>query len=160
MTPAPGDGIAELLRRHGVQVTAQRLAVLRAVSGHPHVTADGVAAAARADIGAISRQAVYDSLGVLVERGLLRRIEPAGSATRYEHRVDDNHHHLVCRVCGVIVDVDCDSGEAPCLDLPDPHGFEVEEAEVIYWGRCPACAAGEGAPANRKPGSPTEEESE
>lgn len=148
----------ELLRRHGVQVTAQRIAVLHAVHTHPHGTADELTEAVRAEIGAISRQAVYDSLGVLVDRGLLRRIEPAGSATRYEHRVDDNHHHLVCRVCGVIVDVDCDTGEAPCLDLPDPQGFDVEEAEVIYWGRCPTCAAGDGVPTNRKPGSPTEEE--
>lgn len=148
----------ELLRHHGVQVTAQRIAVLRAVHARPHGTADELAEAVRAEIGAISRQAVYDSLGVLVDRGLLRRIEPAGSAIRYEHRVDDNHHHLVCRVCGVIVDVDCDTGEAPCLDLPDPHGFDVEEAEVIYWGRCPTCSAGEGIPTNRKPGSPAEEE--
>jgi Fur family transcriptional regulator, stress-responsive regulator len=155
--PLHADPVA-LLRRHGVQVTAQRIAVLRAVHARPHGTADELTEVVRAEIGAISRQAVYDSLGVLVERGLLRRIEPAGSATRYEHRVDDNHHHLVCRVCGVIVDVDCDTGEAPCLDLPDPHGFDVEEAEVIYWGRCPTCAAGDGIPANRKPDSPTEEE--
>lgn len=148
----------DLLRRHGVQVTAQRIAVLQAVHTHPHGTADELTEAVRAEIGAISRQAVYDSLGVLVDRGLLRRIEPAGSATRYEHRVDDNHHHLVCRACGTVVDVDCVTGQAPCLGVHDAQGFEIDEAEVIYWGRCPACTAGDGVSANRKPSSPTEEE--
>ena len=132
----------ELLRQHGVQVTAQRLAVLRAVSGHPHGTADEVAEAVRSEIGAISRQAVYDALGVLVGRGILRRIQPAGSPTRYEHRVGDNHHHLVCRQCGRTVDIDCAVGHAPCLKPVDEHGYEIDEAEVIYWGRCPACREG------------------
>lgn len=130
---------ADLLRSRGVQVTAQRLAVLRAVSGRPHGTADEVAEAVRAEIGSISRQAVYDALGALVDKGLLRRIQPAGSPTRYEHRVEDNHHHVVCRTCGRIADVDCAVGRAPCLDPVDDHGYEIEEAEVVYWGRCPQC---------------------
>ena len=132
---------AALLREHGLQVTAQRLAVLRAIAGGPHATADDVAEAVRLEIGAISRQAVYDALGVLVDKGLLRRIEPAGSPARYEQRVGDNHHHLVCRTCGRIVDVDCAVGEVPCLDAADDHGFEIDEAEVTYWGHCPECIA-------------------
>lgn len=135
-------GQADLLRQHGVQVTAQRLAVLRAVSGRPHGTADDVAEAVRAEIGAISRQAVYDVLGVLVGKGILRRIQPAGSPARYEHRVGDNHHHLVCRSCGQTVDVDCADGSAPCLHPVDDRGYDVDEAEVIYWGRCLACREG------------------
>jgi Fe2+ or Zn2+ uptake regulation protein len=129
----------DLLRRHGLQVTAQRLAVLRAVSGRPHSTADDVAEAVRAEIGAISRQAVYDALGVLVETGLLRRIQPAGSPARYEHRVGDNHHHLICRTCGRVVDVDCAVGYTPCLTAAEDFGYEIDEAEVIYWGYCPEC---------------------
>lgn len=132
-------GPADLLRQNDVRVTAQRLAVLRAVSGRPHGTADDVAEAVREDIGAISRQAVYDALGVLVDKGLLRRIQLAGSSTRYEHRVGDNHHHLVCRTCGHTVDVDCAVGSAPCLGTVDEKGYEIEEAEVIFWGRCPTC---------------------
>jgi Fur family ferric uptake transcriptional regulator len=130
---------AERLRRHGVQVTAQRLAVLRAVSSRPHGTADDVEAFVRADIGAISRQAVYDALGTLADKGLIRRIQPARSPARYEDRVDDNHHHLVCRSCGRTVDVDCAVGSRPCLEAADDHGFTIDEAEVIYWGHCPAC---------------------
>lgn len=132
---------ADLLRRHGLQVTAQRLAVLRAVSAHPHVTADGVADAAKGEIGAISRQAVYDALGALVEKGLVRRIAPSGSPARYETRVGDNHHHLICRVCGRVVDVDCAVGSAPCLTAAEDMGYEIDEAEVVYWGRCPECRA-------------------
>lgn len=128
-----------LLRQHGLQVTAQRLAVLRAVSTHPHATADELADDVRGRIGSVSRQAVYDTLGTLVERGLARRIQPAGSPARYEDRVGDNHHHLVCRACGVTVDIDCAVGEAPCLSAAEDHGFEIEEAEVIYWGYCPGC---------------------
>jgi Fur family ferric uptake transcriptional regulator len=139
--PPPPSEPTELLRSQGLQVTTQRIAVLKAAATHPHSTADDLAEVVRGEIGSISRQAVYDSLGVLVDRGLLRRIEPAGSATRYEHRVDDNHHHLVCRDCGTIVDVDCASGPAPCLDVLDAHGFAIDEAEIIYWGRCPECAA-------------------
>ena len=134
-----------LLRRHGLQVTAQRLALLRAVSTHPHATADELADDVRGSIGSISRQAVYDTLGTLVERGLARRIQPAGSAARYEDRVGDNHHHLVCRACGVMVDVDCAVGEAPCLTAADDHGFAIDEAEIVYWGYCPGCRRRRGA---------------
>jgi Fe2+ or Zn2+ uptake regulation protein len=130
-----------LLRRHGMQVTAQRLAVLRAVSDQPHSTADDIGNVVRAEIGAISRQAVYDALAVLTDRGLLRRIQPAGSPARYEGRVGDNHHHVICRICGRMVDVDCAVGETPCLTAADDSGYEVDEAEVIFWGRCPVCVA-------------------
>jgi len=130
---------AELLREHGFRVTAQRLAVLRAVSDQPHLTADDVVDVVRADIGAISRRAVYDAVGTMADEGLLRRIQPAGSAARYELRVGDNHHHLVCRNCGNLVDVDCALGDAPCLTASDDAGFEIDEAEVVYWGRCPEC---------------------
>lgn len=130
---------AALLRKHGVQVTAQRLAILRAVSAKPHCTADAIADFVRADIGAISRQAVYDALGMLAEKGLIRRIQPAGSSARYEDRVGDNHHHLICRACGKTVDVDCAIGKTPCLTADADAGFEIDEAEVIYWGTCPAC---------------------
>jgi Fur family ferric uptake transcriptional regulator len=131
--------LAQLLREHGVQVTAQRLAVLRAVSGRPHGTADDIEELARAEIGAISRQAVYDALGTLTGAGLIRRIQPARSPARYEDRVDDNHHHLVCRTCGRTTDVDCAVGAVPCLDAVDDQGFTIDEAEVIYWGTCPVC---------------------
>jgi Fe2+ or Zn2+ uptake regulation protein len=132
---------AMLLRGRGVQVTAQRLAVLRAVSERPHGTAADVEAVVRAGIGAVSLQAVYDALGVLSEKGIIRRIQPAGSPARYETRVGDNHHHLICRACGRMVDVDCALGSAPCLTAVDDAGYEVNEAEVIYWGRCPECVA-------------------
>src|SRR3954464_5853225 len=127
------------LRRHGMAVTAQRLAVLRAVSEGPHCTADDVITVARAEIGWISVQAVYDALAALTEKGLLRRIQPAGSPARYEGRVGDNHHHLICRVCARVVDVDCAVGHAPCLTAVEDAGFEIDEAEVVYWGRCPEC---------------------
>jgi Fur family ferric uptake transcriptional regulator len=130
---------ADLLRQHGIQVTAQRLAVLRAVSGQPHITADVVAEVVRGEIGAISLQSVYDALGVLVTQGLIRRIQPAGSPARFENRINDNHHHLICRVCGRVVDVDCAVGSAPCLTAADEKGYEIDEAEVAYWGRCPDC---------------------
>jgi len=135
------DDPAELLRRHDVQVTAQRLAVLAAVSDRPHRTADEVAQAVRAEIGAISRQAVYNALEVLTGKGLIRRIQPAGSPARFEDRVGDNHHHLICRTCGKTQDVDCAVGTAPCLTAGDDAGYEIDEAEVIYWGRCPDCLA-------------------
>jgi Fe2+ or Zn2+ uptake regulation protein len=135
------DDPAKLLREHGVQVTAQRLAVLRAVTGRPHCRADDVAENVRAEIGAISRQAVYDALGILVDKGLIRRIQPAGSSALYEDRVGDNHHHLICRTCGKTVDVDCAIGKAPCLTAADASGYEINEAEVIYWGTCPECRA-------------------
>ena len=130
-----------LLRRHGLQVTAQRLAVLRAASERPHGTADDIYTTVRAEIGAISRQAVYDALTALSDKGLLRRIQPAGSPGRYESRVGDNHHHLICRTCNRMVDVDCAVGYTPCLTAADDAGYEIDEAEVIYWGRCPECVA-------------------
>lgn len=132
---------AELLRQRGIQVTAQRLAVLRAVSGQPHITADGVTEVVRAEIGAISLQSVYDALALLVAERLIRRIQPAGSPARFEDRVGDNHHHLICRVCWRLVDVDCAAGSAPCLTAVDDMGYEIDEAEVAYWGRCPECLA-------------------
>ena len=131
--------VEQLLREHGMQVTAQRLAVLRAVAERPHTSADDVVASVRADIGSISRQAVYDTLGTLSDKGLLRRIQPAGSSARYENRTGDNHHHLICRSCRVMVDIDCAVGDTPCLTADDDHGFEIDEAEVVYWGRCPDC---------------------
>ncbi len=133
---------AAILRRHGVHVTAQRLAVMRAVSERPHSTADEIDKAVRADLGAVSRQAVYDALTTLTDKGLLRRIRPAGYPARYEDRVGDNHHHLICRTCTRMVDVDCAVGATPCLTAADESGYEVDEAEVIYWGRCPECVSG------------------
>jgi Fur family transcriptional regulator, stress-responsive regulator len=130
---------AALLRQRGIQVTAQRLAVLRAVTRHPHSTADVVAGVVRSEIGAISLQSVYDALGLLVSEGILRRIQPSGSPARFEDRVGDNHHHLICRSCGGVVDVDCAVGAAPCLTPQARGGYEIDEAEVAYWGRCPAC---------------------
>jgi Fe2+ or Zn2+ uptake regulation protein len=135
----------------GIQATAQRLAVLRAVSAHPHATADGVADMVRAEIGTISLQSVYDTLSLLVTEGLIRRIQPAGSPARFEDRVGDNHHHLVCRVCGRLVDVDCATGSAPCLTAADDQGYEVDEAEVAYWGRCPDCLGAAPAPSRSAP---------
>jgi Fur family ferric uptake transcriptional regulator len=133
------DAAPLLLRRHGVQVTAQRLAVLRAVAVRPHHPADDIHKLVRAELGSISRQAVYDALTTLTDKGLLRRIQPAGSPARYENRVGDNHHHLICRTCGRMVDVDCAVGDTPCLTAADDSGYEIDEAEVVYWGRCPDC---------------------
>src|SRR5215471_5710940 len=130
---------ADLLRQRGYRVTGQRLAVLRAVARDPHATADAVAEAVRAEMGSISIQAVYDVLSVLVEVGLVRRIQPAGSPARFEARVSDNHHHVICRGCGRVADVDCAAGSAPCLTAVDDMGYEIDEAEVIYWGLCPEC---------------------
>ncbi len=141
MTASP----TTLLRQNGIQVTAQRLAVVRALSDHPHISADEVADLAEAEIGSISRQAVYDALGVLTEKGLIRKIQPLGSPARYETRVNDNHHHLVCRSCGRVVDVDCAVGAAPCLTASDDGGYEIDEAEVAFWGRCPDCRVDEGS---------------
>jgi len=135
------DGtLTDIFRRHGIQVTAQRLAVLAAVAGRPHGTADDVATAVRAGIGAISRQAVYDALGVLADKGLIRRIQPAWSPARFENRTGDNHHHLICRACGRMADVDCAVGAAPCLTPADDSGFEIDEAEVTYWGAAPTAS--------------------
>jgi len=145
--PVAAEG---LLRQHGLRVTAQRLAVLRAVADRPHSTADDIDSVVRSEIGAVSRQAVYDALAALTDRGLLRRIQPAGSPARYEDRVGDNHHHLICRSCNRMVDVDCAMGFAPCLTAADDSGYEVDEAEVIYWGRCPDCVtAAPAAPTDR-----------
>lgn len=130
---------ANLLRTQGVSVTAQRLAVMKAVSTRPHSTADEVAEEARASIGTISKQAVYDTLGLLAQKSLIRRIQPSGSPALYEDRVGDNHHHAICRSCGTTVDVDCAVGKRPCLTAHDASGFKIDEAEVIYWGTCPDC---------------------
>jgi len=145
---------AESLRQRGIQVTAQRLAVLRAVASTPHITADGVAEAVRAEIGAISLQSVYDALGLLVTEGLIRRIQPAGSPARFEDRVGDNHHHLICRTCGRVIDIDCALGSAPCLRALDDMGYEIDEAEVVYWGRCPDCLRAARAASRQKPSPP------
>jgi Fur family ferric uptake transcriptional regulator len=146
MTPAAPVDDAARLREHGLHVTAQRVAVLRAVARHPHGTADDIDKAVRAEIGSVSRQAVYDALGILTDKGLLRRIQPAGSPARYEDRVGDNHHHLICRACGRTLDIACAVGYTPCLTAADEAGFEIDEAEVIYWGRCPDCAAAAASP--------------
>ena len=130
---------ADRLRQLGIQVTAQRLAVLRAVAGQPHITADSIAEVVRSEIGAISLQSVYDALSLLVTEGFIRRIQPDGSPARFEDRVGDNHHHLICRTCGRMVDVACAVGFAPCLTAADGRGYEIDEAEVVYWGRCPDC---------------------
>lgn len=140
------DDLKSQLRQHGLQVTAQRLATMRAVAAHPHATADELTDDIRSVIGAISRQAVYDTLAALAEKSLVRRIQPSGSAARYENRVGDNHHHLICRTCGAVVDVDCAVGAAPCLAVSDAHGFSIDEAEVTYWGHCPLCQQPAAAP--------------
>ena len=129
----------EGLRDLGIQVTPQRLAVLRAVSGRPHATTEEIEQLAREDIGTISRQSVYDALAVLTERGAVRRIQPANSSALYEIRVNDNHHHVVCRHCGQTADVDCAVGRRPCLQASEDHGYLIDEAEVIFWGVCPSC---------------------
>ncbi len=139
MTSREGADPVALLREHGLHVTPQRLAVLRALAASPHSTADDIHRRVRAELGAVSRQAVYDVLAVLTDRRLVRRLEPAGSPARYEDRVGDNHHHLVCRNCGRLVDVDCAAGTAPCLSPSDAAGYEIDEAEVVYWGRCGDC---------------------
>lgn len=133
------DGRAQQLRGHGLHVTAQRLAVFDAVAAGSHATADEILGDVRDRIGAVSRQAVYDALGVLSETGLIRRFQPARSPARYEDRTGDNHHHLVCRHCGMVVDVDCAVGARPCLKASNDHGFLIDEAEVTHWGTCPAC---------------------
>ncbi len=128
-----------MLRAAGLRVTRPRLAVLDAVHAHPHLDTEALIGAARARVEAVSHQAVYDVLRALTDTGLLRRIQPPGSVARYEARVGDNHHHLVCRSCGTIVDVDCAVGAAPCLAPSDEAGFAVDEAEVVFWGHCPNC---------------------
>lgn len=129
----------QLLRDARLRVTRPRLAVLEAVGRRPHLDTESVIAAVREDVGMVSHQAVYDVLRALTDAGLLRRIQPTGSLARYEARVGDNHHHVVCRGCGAIADVDCATGAAPCLTASDDHGFSIDEAEVVYWGTCPDC---------------------
>lgn len=140
------SAVTEQLRRADLRVTRPRVAVLQAVAAHPHADTDTIFGAVRAGLPEVSRQAVYDVLAALTAAGLVRRIQPSGSVARYESRVGDNHHHVVCRSCGTIGDVDCAAGSAPCLDpVGDPAdltGFVVDEAEVIYWGHCPGCATG------------------
>jgi Fe2+ or Zn2+ uptake regulation protein len=142
LEPSSGSPEAvELLRSQGLRVTRPRVAVMSALKRHPHADADALTELARAEVGRVSTQAVYDVLHALTEASLVRRIEPAGSPARYELRVGDNHHHVVCRSCGTIADVDCAVGEAPCLDASDSHGFVIDQAEVTYWGLCPNCSA-------------------
>lgn len=131
------------LREAGLRVTSPRLAVLAVVAGRPHIAAEDVATLVRERLGAVSTQTVYDALRVCTDVGLMRRIEPAGSPALYERRTGDNHHHLVCRTCGRIEDVECAVGHAPCLTADRDHGFEIDEAEVNYWGTCPECQAGQ-----------------
>ena len=128
-----------MLRGAALRVTRPRIAVLAAVHDHPHADTDSIIGVVRENLGEVSHQAVYDVLRALTSAGLLRRIQPPGSVARYEARVGDNHHHLVCRSCGAIADVDCSVGEVPCLTASNDHGFAIDEAEVIYWGRCPQC---------------------
>jgi Fur family transcriptional regulator, stress-responsive regulator len=141
----PSFDAEPLLRRVALRVTRPRVAVLTAVHEHPHADTDSILRAVRAELGDVSTQAVYDVLRALTAAGLVRRIEPAGSPARYESRVGDNHHHLVCRGCGDVVDVDCAVGSAPCLTVDDDHGYTIHEAEVVYWGLCPSCSAEPGS---------------
>lgn len=133
--------LAKALQEASLRVTRPRLAVLAVLREHPHIDTDGVIEHVRAEHGAVSHQAVYDVLRALTDAGLARRIQPTGATARYEARVGDNHHHLVCRSCGSIADVDCAVGDAPCLTASHDHGFVVDEAEVVYWGTCPDCSA-------------------
>jgi len=132
--------VQQILRGVGLRVTRPRVAVLTAVYAHPHADTDSIIGAVRGEIPEVSHQAVYDSLRVLTAAGLVRRIQPSGSVARYEARVGDNHHHVVCRSCGVIEDVDCAVGEAPCLIASDDRGYTIDEAEVVYWGLCSRCS--------------------
>jgi len=133
--------VERLLREASLRVTRPRVAVLAAVYEHPHSDTDSIIAVVRKDLGDVSTQAVYDVLRALTTAGLVRRIEPAGSVARYESRVADNHHHVVCRACGAIADVDCAVGDTPCLTASHDHGYSIDEAEVTFWGLCPACSA-------------------
>ena len=136
-----------MLRGASLRVTGPRVAVLRALHDHPHADTDSIIGVVREDLGVVSHQAVYDVLRALTAAGLVRRLQPAGSVARFEARVGDNHHHVVCRSCGAIADVDCAVGYTPCLTASDHSGYEIEEAEVIYWGRCPECVAATSAAA-------------
>jgi Fur family transcriptional regulator, stress-responsive regulator len=133
-----------MLRGAALRVTRPRMAVLSVVHDNPHADTSSIIGLVRADLGEVSHQAVYDVLGALTAAGLVRRIEPSGSVARYESRVGDNHHHVVCRSCGAIADVDCAVGSAPCMTASDDHGFAIHEAEVVYWGICPACSGAVG----------------
>jgi Fur family ferric uptake transcriptional regulator len=137
--------LERLLRQATLRVTRPRVAVLKAVHEHPHADTDALTGVVRAHLGTVSHQAVYDVLRALTTAGLVRRIEPAGSVARYEARVGDNHHHVVCRSCGAIADVDCAVGEVPCLTASNDAGYEIDEAEVVYWGRCPVCTTTDSA---------------
>jgi Fur family ferric uptake transcriptional regulator len=143
---------ARMLREASLRVTRPRVAVLSAVHANPHADTDAIAGVVREELGQVSTQAVYDVLRALTGAGLVRRIEPAGSVARYESRVGDNHHHVVCRSCGAIEDVACAVGHAPCLTASDDHDFVVDEAEVVYWGTCPDCAAARTPEPTAKPG--------
>ena len=136
----PTLDVEQLLRGADLRVTRPRVAVLAAVHDHPHADTDTIISSVRGEIGDVSTQAVYDVLRALTTAGLVRRLEPAGSVARYESRVGDNHHHVVCRTCGAITDVDCATGDTPCLTASDDHGYVIDEAEVTYWGQCPDCA--------------------
>jgi Fur family transcriptional regulator, stress-responsive regulator len=138
--PLP-SAFEQMLRAADLRVTRPRVAVLSAVHARPHADTDTLIAAVRAEVGDVSHQAVYDVLHVLTRAGLVRRIQPARSVARYEARVDDNHHHVVCRSCGAIEDVDCAVGHTPCLTAADDHGYSLDEAEVVYWGICPDCSS-------------------
>ncbi|GAA3224809.1 Fur family transcriptional regulator [Actinocorallia longicatena] len=140
MTASQTPTIAEELRGAGLRVTAARVALLEIVRSGGHLGAEAIASGVRDRVGHISVQAVYEALHALTAAGLVRRIEPAGSPALYEGRIGDNHHHLVCRSCGIVVDVDCAVGEVPCLTASEAHGFAIDEAEVIYWGLCPGCS--------------------
>jgi Fur family ferric uptake transcriptional regulator len=152
--PATSD-LERMLRDSALRVTRPRVAVLSAVHAHPHADTDAIKDAARREFGDVSHQAVYDVLRTLTDVGLLRRIQPAGSVARYEVRVGDNHHHLVCRSCGAISDVDCAVGDSPCLTASGDAGYVIDEAEVIYWGRCPACATSSPGQATERGREPT-----
>jgi Fur family ferric uptake transcriptional regulator len=137
--PATAE-LERLLRGASLHVTRPRVAVLAAVYEHPHADTHSIVGFVRERLGAVSQQAVYDGLRVLTEAGLVRCIQPRGSVARYESRVGDNHHHVVCRSCGAIADVDCAVGSAPCLTASGDHGFVIDEAEVVHWGLCPSCS--------------------
>jgi Fur family ferric uptake transcriptional regulator len=141
MTASRSSSTAEELRGAGLRVTAVRVALLETVRDGDHLGVEAVASGVRDRVGHVSLQAVYDALHALTAAGLIRRIEPSGSPARFEGRVGDNHHHVVCRSCGAVADVDCAVGEAPCLTASDDQGFSVDEAEVTYWGLCPGCSA-------------------
>ncbi|MER8056425.1 transcriptional repressor [Streptomyces sp. SID8366] len=142
MTASPTPTTAEELRGAGLRVTAARVALLETVRDGDHLGVEAIASGVRDRVGHISLQAVYEALHALTAVGLVRRIEPAGHPARFEGRVGDNHHHLVCRSCGAVADVDCAVGEAPCLSVADDRGFAIDEAEVVYWGVCPDCSTG------------------